>query len=121
MNEKNLNQEEVLELVKNFPEEPLFNKVIITANLESPDGGLVLSENVLSDIQYIVAKGSSVNKDLELGQKVRIDLEKLMVRVPAPNNSHEFVTQIKVEAIDIDGMIYAIIEDRFIKTKIKTV
>ncbi len=115
-----MSQEEVTELLKNFPEEPLFNKVIITANLETPDGGLILSDNVLSDIQYVLAKGGSA-RDIELGQKVRIDLEKLMIRVPAPNNSHEFVTQIKVDAIEIDGIIYAIIEDRFIKSKIKTV
>lgn len=120
MNEKNLSQTEVLALVNSFPEEPLFNKVIITVNTESPDGGLVLSDNVLSDIQYIVAKGSSVH-NLGLGQKVRIDLEKLLVKVPSDTNSYEYTTQIKVDVIDVDGIVYALLEDRFIKSKFKTV
>lgn len=120
MNEKNLSQLEVLELVKIFPETPLFNKVIITINTEEVDGNLILSDNVLSEIQYIVSKGDNVI-NLELGQKVRIDIEKLTVKVQAPNNTYETITQVKIDPIKVDGIAYAIIEDRFIKSKFKTV
>lgn len=115
-----MNQAEVLELTKTFPETPLFNKVIITVNLLEADGGLVLSDSTLSDVQYIVAKGDHVHQ-LELGDAVRIDLEKLTVKVPVDGNSYEYVNQVKIDPIILDGVLYAIIEDRFIKTKFKTV
>ncbi len=116
MNEKNLNQEEVSMLILTFNEEPLFNKVIITLNTEEVDGNLVLSENTMSEVQYVIAKGSSVH-NLELGQKVRIDLEKLMVAVGVTNNTHETTSQLKISPIQIGEFTCAIIEDRFIKTK----
>lgn len=109
----------MLELVKIFPEQPLFNKVIITLNLDKADGGLVLSDNSLSDIQYVVAKGPNVSKEVTTGALVRIDLEKLSVQVPVDGNSHETVSQIKIDPIFFNGSMYALIEDRIIKTTIK--
>lgn len=118
MNEKNLNQNDVYLLTDSFVEEPLFNKVIVTLNTEESDGGLVLSDNMMSEIQYVIAKGSSVH-NLEVGQKVRIDLEKLMVARQVVGNSHETTSQLKIDPIEFDGFTYMIIEDRFIKTKFK--
>ena len=98
-----------------FPIQPLFNKVIITLNNLKPDGALILSENVLSDTQYIVAKGGSVNQ-LSIGDKVLIDIEKLMVPTKSEdNNAYEQQMQIKIDPIIVDGITYAIIEDRVIK------
>lgn len=118
MNNKNLSQADVLNLMTTFNEDPLFNKVIITLNTEEVDGNLVLSENTMSDLQYVIAKGSSVH-NLELGQKVRIDLEKLMVARPVAGNAYETSAQLKLDPIEFGGITFAIIEDRFIKTKFK--
>lgn len=116
-----LTQDDVLDLIgkdlKSFPEQPMFNKVIVTLNVEELDGNLVLSENVLSDIQYVVAAGETAR--VIPGQKIRLDLEKLMVNVgSANNNSYEPVKELKLDFIEVDGKQYAIVEDRYIKTKI---
>lgn len=118
MNERNLGYDDVVNLITIFNEEPLFNKVIITLNTEEVDGGLVLSDNTMSEIQYVIAKGSSVH-NLDAGQRVRIDLEKLMSARQVANNSHESTSQLKIDPIEFEGFTYAIIEDRFIKTKLK--
>lgn len=118
MNKKNLSKEEVQDIATYFNEEPLFNKVIITLNTEVADGNLVLSDNSMDDIQYVVAKGSSVH-NLEVGQKVRVDLEKLMVSRQVRDNSHESSPRLQIDPIEFEGVTYMIIEDRFIKTKFK--
>lgn len=110
-----MNKEKVQELIKDFPLQPMFGKVIITLNNLEADGKLVLSDNVLSDIQYVIAKGNSV-REIELGQKVIIDIEKMMVPVKSEsNNSYEMQMQVKIDPIQVDDNTFAIIEDRYIK------
>lgn len=116
-----LNEEEVLEVIKDFPIEPLFNKVIITLNNLEEDGELILSENVLSDRQFIVA-GSFTFKDVTVspGDEVLIDIEKMMSPVKTENtNAYEVKMQIKVDPIEVGINTFAIIEDRLIKGKFK--
>lgn len=117
MSNKIFSKEEVLELIKEFPEQPLFNKIIVTLNVESNEG-LQLSETSLSDVQFVVAKGPNTSV-IELGDKVRVDLDKLLVRVPVEQNSHEFITQIKVDPIFYNDAMFALVDDRLIKTIIK--
>lgn len=114
--QKNLSREEVLEMKDTFPIEPSFSKVVVTINTEDADGMLVLSENTMSEEQYIVSKGPNV-LGYEVGERVAIDLEKLMTKEPNPNNTHEYITRIKLDPIYIGDQIYALIEDRFIKYK----
>ena len=98
-----------------FPVQPRFSKVIITLNKLEPDGDLILSDNTLSDIQTVMAKGNSV-QELIVGDSVIIDIEKMMVPVKSEdNNAYEMQMQIKVDPIEVDGVIYGIIEDRLIK------
>lgn len=116
MEQENLNRTQVLEVSNNFPLEPMFNKVIITLNTEEADDYLELSGNEVSDVQFVVAKGEHVHS-LTVGQKVLVDLEKLMVKERNPENQDEVLTRIKIDPIFIDGVTYALIEDRFIKAK----
>lgn len=110
-----ITKEEVAELIKDFKVQPLFNKVLITLNNHYEEGDLVLSGNVLSDLQYIIAKGGSVTQ-LDLGQKVIIDIEKLMIPVRnEQSNTYEVSMQVKIDPIEVDGQVYAIVEDRVIK------
>lgn len=115
--QKNLTQDDVLDLMVNFPLEPTFNKVYITLNNLEPDGVLTLSDNVLSESQFIVAKGPIVNT-LDVGQKVLIDIEKLMaLKGYESANQYEQVREVKLDLIEIDGNKFALIEDRMIKAK----
>ena len=112
----NLNQDDVLDLIGKFPLEPLFNGVYMTVNKLEEDGGLVLSENILSDVQYVVAAGP--HSVVEAGQKVLIDIEKMMVPVKQEStNSYETVMKVKVDLVEVDGNVFALVNDRVIKAK----
>lgn len=113
---RNLTAYDALEVSKEWLEQPMFNKVVVTLNTENSLDGLDLSDNAMSQFQYIIAKGTHV-RDLEVGDKVRLDLEKMTERKLNPNNSHEDMSTIKLDPIEFDGNIYAIIEDRLIKTR----
>lgn len=107
---------DALEISKEWLEQPMFNKVVITLNTENSLDSLDLSDNAMSQFQYIIAKGSHC-RDIEVGDKVRLDLDKMMKKSLNPNNSHEDITTIQLDPIEFDGKIFAIIEDRLIKTR----
>jgi hypothetical protein len=114
-----MTQDDVLDVIRTFPLEPLFGKVFITLNKLEEDGGLVLSDNILNDVQYVVA-GEVQWRDNKVspGQKVLIDIEKMMVRTRAEStNAYEEIMQVKIDPIEVDGVMYALIEERFIKAK----
>jgi hypothetical protein len=113
---KNLSQEEVLEISKVFTEQPLFSKIIITLNSEYEKDDLDLSNNVMSEFQYIVAVGEQV-KSVVPGDMVRINIDKMTKREVNPNNSHETITSIQLSPVVYGENIFAIIEDRLIQTK----
>lgn len=113
---ENVTAYDALEISKEWLEQPMFNKVIITLNTENILDSLDLSDNAMSQFQYIIAKGSSCH-NIEIGDKVRLDLDKMMSKVINPNNTHEDISSIKLDPIEFEGKIYAIIEDRLIKTR----
>jgi len=112
----NLDQDGVLEVIKDFPVQPLKNRVIITVNADEKDEGLKLSESAFSDTQFIVATGSFVN-EVEPGQKVLLDLEKMMVFNTSAEDAYSKVGSIKIDPIKVDDRMYAIIYDTYIKAK----
>lgn len=113
---ENLTAYDALEVSKEWLEQPLFNKVIITLNTDNSLDSLDLSDNMMSEFQYVIAKGAHV-VSVEAGDKVRIDLEKMITKTINPNNTHEDIETIKLDPIEFQGKIYAIIEDRLIKTR----
>lgn len=113
---KTITAYEALEISKEWIEQPMFNKVVITLNVESSLDSLDLSDNAMDQFQYIIAKGPNCH-NIEVGDKVRIDLEKMSEKVINPNNQHEQLTSIKLDPIEFDGKIFAIVEDRLIKTR----
>lgn len=112
----NFDDKSIKALVKSFPMEPMFTRVIITLNKEKDDeSGLILSDNSLSEVQYVVSAGGSAQ--VKPGQKILLDIEKMTVKVPNPENSHEQIETIKVDPILVEGNMYAIIYDNQIKCK----
>ena len=116
---ENMTQDDVLDVIRTFPLEPLFGKVFITLNKLSEDGDLVLSDNILDDVQYVVAGEIQWRESkVSPGQKVIIDIEKMMVPVRSEDtNAYEQVMQVKIDPIEVDGVMYALIEERYIKAK----
>lgn len=112
---KNVSKEEVKDLIVDFPIKPRFNKVLITLNSIEEEGRVKTSNNILSDVQYVIAKGGMV-LDVTEGDQVIIDLEKLTRPVKLDsNNSVETIYETNIDAIEVDGNMYAFIEDRVIK------
>jgi hypothetical protein len=116
---KNITKEEAVELSKRITIVPLFSKVLISLNSLDADGALVLSENVLSDRQYIIATGSNV-LSVNDGDEVLIDIDKLMVPVKTETvDAYQIQQQVKIDPIEFEGYTFALIEDRFLKAKYK--
>jgi hypothetical protein len=117
---KNLSREEILEIIKVFSEKPMFGKVIITLNSEydedKDEDALNFSNNVMSEFQYVIAVGENV-KQIEPGDLVRVDIEKMTTKEINPNNSHEMLSSIKLSPIVYGDYVFAILEDRLILTK----
>jgi len=113
---ENITAYDALEISKEWLEQPMFNKVVITLNTENTLDSLDLSDNAMSQFQYIIAKGANVIS-VNVGDKVRLSLDKMTSKKINPNNSHEDITTIELDPIEFDGKIFAIIEDRLIKTR----
>lgn len=117
MNNENFTQDTVLDIITDFPIDPLRNKVVITLNKEEIDGDLVLSDNVMSEVQYVIA-GEVIYRDkvVKPGQKVLLDIKGMMKSVRREvNNQYEMVEQIELDPVQVNGQVFAIIDDRFIK------
>ena len=114
----NFTKDEVIDLVTIFDLEPNFNKVIVTLNTEKLDGDLVLSDNVMSERQYVVAK-STTSRFVEVNDEVLLDIERMMIKEQDPNNPYEYITRIKVTPIEFQGYMFGIIDESFIKAKVK--
>lgn len=115
MNE-NITAYDALEISREWLEQPMFNKVVITLNVEDSLDSLDLSDNTMDQFQYVIAKGPNCHS-LDVGDKVRIDLDKMMTKEASVKNSHENITTVKIDPIEFDGKVFAIIEDRLIKTR----
>lgn len=107
---ENFDIDDVLDVIIDFPIKPLGRKVIITLNMESIDGQLVLAENSLAESQYVIAVGTHV-RDFKPGNKVLLDLEKMMEYRASTENSHERIGQIKMRPIEVNGKVYGIINE----------
>ena len=113
---ENVTAYDALEISREWVEQPMFNKVVITLNTENTLDSLDLSDNAMSQFQYIIAKGPNCH-NIEIGDKVRLDLDKMLKKSINPNNSHEDIATIQLDPIDFQDRVFAIIEDRLIKTR----
>jgi hypothetical protein len=110
---KNLTSKEVIDLAKILEWEPTFNDVFITLNTEDVDGDLVLADDTMSEIQYIVATSKGVVNVSE-GDRVLIDLKSLMIKERNPYNQDEIKTSIEISPIYVNGVTLGRIKDRSI-------
>lgn len=113
---QNITLEEVQKLVENFPIKPYRHNIIITVNVEEADGDVVLNNGQFSETQYVIATGSYYDEEspFQPGDKILLDLEKMMVFDSVDNDSYEKVGRIKIKPIQIDDTMFAIISDSYI-------
>ena len=106
----NLTLEDVLDVVQGFPIIPRRNRLIITVNVEEADDELVLTNSTFAESQYVVASRDNLT-DIKAGDKVLIDIEKMMVSEKVDENSHERIGMLKLKPIKVNDIVYAIISD----------
>lgn len=114
----NFTKQEVIELIPVFDYIPNFGKVIITLNTEELDCNLVLSDNVMSERQFIVSKNPNC-RFVEETDEVILDLEKMMVYEQDPNNPYEKISRIKLSPVEFNGHTFGIVDESVIKVKVK--
>lgn len=110
---ENFTMDDVLDVITDFPLKPLGRKVIVTLNMEEPDNSLVLSNNSLSESQYVIAVGTHVH-DFKPGNKVLLDLERMMEYTSAEDNAYEKVGRIKIKPIEVNNKVYAMINENVV-------
>lgn len=108
----NITGEEVKELVKDFPVQPLRGKVIITVNAEEYDSEVLLQESSFSETQYVLA--SSPNTGVVPGTRVLLDLDKITVKSRSATDADEIISTIKLKPITVNGQVFALINDNVI-------
>jgi hypothetical protein len=115
MNTENLHMDDILPMLEDFPLLPTTNKVIITMNTseEVSDDGVRISNNHLAESQYVLAAGSHVHA-AKPGNKVLLNLEKMMVYEPGEQNTHERVGHIKIRPVEVNGRFFALVSDAVI-------
>lgn len=114
----NFTKQEVIDLITVFDLIPNFGKIIITLNTEELDGDLVLSDNVMSERQFVIAKNSNC-RFVEETDEIILDLEKMMIYEQDPNNPYEKISRIKLSPIEFNGHTFGIVDESVVKVKVK--
>lgn len=122
MEEKlNITPEELEVFLKNeFPVKPVGRRLIITIDTEAVDGDVILSNNIFSEVQTVLAVGTHVH-DIERGDRVLLDLEKMSEMVPSETNQFEKIPRIKMRPIDIGDYTFGLIYDNAVEAVDKRV
>lgn len=118
---ENLSYEEVLEVIKNFPLVPEGNRIVVTLNREVNEDELILDNNTLDEEQYVIAVGPMAERNLQPGDRIILDLEKMVERVPLAHDQTQMSSQIKIDPIEIDGKHFTFTSDRCYKAKYKPI
>lgn len=108
----NLTQDDVLDLIQDFPLQPMFRNLIITINNHEPDGNIILHNNSFSETQYVVASGS--HSDIKAGQKILLDVEKMIIHRENPDNAHEKIASVKLKTVEVDNRVFAIVPESYV-------
>lgn len=113
INAENLTQDGVLELITDFPVKPTRRKLIITVNTaeDISDDGVRVTTNELAESQFVMATGQHLGEEIKAGQKVILNLERMTVGSPDPTDQFQQMASIKLRPLQINGRIYALIDD----------
>lgn len=112
----NLEIDDVLELIVDFPVEPYRNRIIVTANTVLPDfeETLDLTQVRFNETQFVIATGKHIT-DFVPGDRVLLDLEKLMVPVASESNSEETRGFLKLDPVTVNDRTFVMINDSYVK------
>lgn len=108
---KNVTYDEVMERIENFPIQPMRRDVIITLNTMEVDEEeeLGLTQSPINELQYVLAVGTHVH-DVIAGDAVGINIEKMMTFTNHSEDAYERTGTIKIDPIEVDGVVYALVD-----------
>ena len=107
----NLTQDDVLEVILDFPITPLRNKVVITTNTDDyEDGDVNFDDAGFAEEQFVLAVGSYVNI-LKPGMRVMLDLNKMTVLEENPENAEEPLRRIVISPVEVGDRWFGMIPD----------
>ena len=109
---ENLTQDDVLELINDFPILPMRNKLVITVNTDNEDE-LDLGGHGFAETQYVVATGTTVYDHIKPGCKVLLDLGRMSMKERDPSTGEPVFT-IQIKPIKVNNKVFAIINDGFV-------
>lgn len=109
---KNVTHDEVLELIKDFPVQPLRNRLIITTNVEEEDELDLDGSFGFAEAQYVVAEGSSYD-EIKPGCKVLLDLAAMSINTQREDGGG-MTFAIQLKPLKVNGRVYGIIGDRYV-------
>ena len=118
---KNLKGEELQEVIDNINFEPNSNYLLVTVNeVESENGLEMFSETELSldEWQYVIASGP--RSPYRAGDKVYLNLNKLVKRVPDPTDRTKLVEQITIIPYPYKNYMLTFLDDNSILGKLGT-
>lgn len=98
---ENLTQDDVLDLITNFPLNPLRNKLVISVNLEENEFG----DDIFSEVQYVLAKGPHVYESIQPGCRVLLDMQKM--------SDNQGVVNIK--PVKVGDRVFCLTSDAFVE------
>lgn len=108
-----LGREEVDEIIKDFGLKPTFNKIIVTLNMVEDEDGLIITDEGISEVQYVVAAGD--RSFAEPGQKIALDMAKLVIKDTVSHDQYQTTSSIQIKPVTYNGIAYAIMSDNVIE------
>lgn len=105
---ENITQDEVLELIGEFPVQPLRNTMIISVNTDDEDD-LDLEAVGFAETQFVISKGSHVHDTVKAGGRVLLDLEKLSTQIRQDDGEVTF--SLKIKPIKVGDRVFGIVND----------
>lgn len=109
-----LYKEDVLKIAETFNLKPRGNRVIVTTNIREEDG-VILYDDGFDEFQYVVAVSDRV-KDIKVGDKICLDLRKMLKVVPSEEDTTQTTTVIDVDVAEFEDNAFAYIDDYSIKS-----
>jgi len=108
----------VLDVMTDFPIQPYGYRLIITANsyLDGDSSGdFNMAAVRYNPTQYVVAVSDKLKGSIKPGSKVILDLDKMMVKSAAEENSDEQVGWLKLDTVEVNDQVYVMITESVIK------
>lgn len=115
MKKVNVTEENLQTIIEECNFVPSSRKILVTLNEIQTENDLELvseSELTIDDWQYVIAGGK--NAAYQAGDRVYLDLAKLVKRVPNPVDRTSYIEKIDIQPFPWNGNMYTLLDDSVI-------